>query len=139
MELKFVIPNMEKTFGQLKISVLRREVHIQHEDETVSDEIKERAYDLKCRGQGRMASVSVTVPWKDVNCNAEVEFVNPNADTVANATFQGADVDWFIKADNIVLKGKGVQLAGNLQNNTARAAEEIGGSVLNCSWYWIVV
>lgn len=62
MELKFVIPNMEKTFGQLKISVLRREVHIQHEDETVSDEIKERAYDLKCRGQGRMVSVSVTVP-----------------------------------------------------------------------------
>lgn len=28
------------------------------------------------------------------------------ADTVANATFQGADVDWYIKADNIILKNK---------------------------------
>ncbi|MFR5222572.1 MAG: conjugal transfer protein, partial [Thomasclavelia ramosa] len=26
------------------------------------------------------------------------------ADTVATATFQGADVDWYIKADDIVLK-----------------------------------
>ncbi len=28
------------------------------------------------------------------------------ADTVATATFQGADVDWYIKADDIVLKNK---------------------------------
>lgn len=28
------------------------------------------------------------------------------ADTVASATFQGADVDWYIKADDIVLKNK---------------------------------
>lgn len=35
------------------------------------------------------------------------------ADTVATATFQGADVDWYIKADDIVLKGKKNQMATN--------------------------
>lgn len=35
------------------------------------------------------------------------------ADTVATATFQGADVDWYIKADDIVLKNKNGQPAGN--------------------------
>ena len=44
MELKRVIPNI-KTFGVLKFSALRREVHIQNEDGTVSEEIKERTYD----------------------------------------------------------------------------------------------
>ena len=38
--------------------------------------------------------------------NAEVEIINPVADTVATATFQGADVDWYIKADDIGLKNK---------------------------------
>ena len=114
-----IVIEKEKTFGQLKFSALRREVHVQNEDGTVSDEIKERTYDLKCRGQGRMIQVSIpaTVPLKEFEYNAEVELINPIADTVANATFQGADVDWFIKADDIVLKGKGGQQAGSLQNN----------------------
>ena len=30
--------------------------------------------------------------------------INPVADTVATATFQGAEVDWYIKAEDIVLK-----------------------------------
>lgn len=34
----------------------------------------------------------------------EVELINPVADTVATATFQGADVNWYIKADDIILK-----------------------------------
>lgn len=103
-----IVIEKEKTFGQLKFSALRREVHIQNEDGTVSEEIKERTYDLKCRGQGRMIQVSIpdTVPLKEFDYNAEVELVNPVADTVANANFQGADVDWFIKADDIVLKNK---------------------------------
>lgn len=113
-----IVIEKEKTFGQLKFSALRREVRVQNEDGTVSEEIKERTYDLKCRGQGRMIQVSIpaTVPLKEYDYNAEVELVNPVADTVANATFQGADVDWFIKADDIVLKGKPAQPAGNPQN-----------------------
>lgn len=46
-----IIFDKEKTFGVLKFSALRREVHVQNEDGTVSEEIKERTYDLKSRGQ----------------------------------------------------------------------------------------
>ncbi|EME3493316.1 YdcP family protein, partial [Enterococcus faecium] len=86
-------------------SALRREVRIQNEDGSVSDEIKERTYDLKSKGQGRMIQVSIpaSVPLKEFDYNARVELINPVADTVATATFQGADVDWYIKADDIVL------------------------------------
>ena len=81
---------------------------MQNEDGTVSEEIKERTYDLKCKEQGRMIQVSIpaTVPLKEFDYNAEVEIINPVADTVATATFQGADVDWYIKADDIVLKNR---------------------------------
>lgn len=101
-----IVIEKEKTFGQLKFSALRREVHMQNEDGSMSDEIKERTYDLKCREQGRMIQVSIpaSVPLREFDYNAEVVIINPVADTVANATFQGADVDWFIKAEDIVLK-----------------------------------
>ena len=79
------------------------------------EEIKERTYDLKCNTQGRMIQVFVpaTVPLKDYDYNAEVELINPVADTVANANYRGADVDWYVKADDII---KGTH-AGNPQNN----------------------
>ena len=54
-----IVIDKEATFGTLKFSALRREVHIQNEDGTVSEEIKERTYDLKSRGQGRMIQVSI--------------------------------------------------------------------------------
>ena len=56
-------------------------------------------------------SIPASVPLKEFDYNAEVEIINPVADTVATATFQGADVDWYIKADDIVLKNK---QAGNI-------------------------
>lgn len=70
-----IIIDKEKTFGVLKFSALRREVHIQNEDGTASEEIKERTYDLKSRGQGRMIQVSIpaSVPLKEFDYNAEVE------------------------------------------------------------------
>ena len=108
-----IVIDKEKTFGVLKFSALRREVHVQNEDGTVSEEIKERTYDLKCNTQGRMIQVSVpaTVPLKDYDYNAEVELINPVADTVANANYRGADVDWYVKADDILLKNKGTYLS----------------------------
>ena len=101
-----IIIDKEKTFGILKFSALRREVHVQNEDGTVSEAIKERTYDLKSRGQGRMIQVSIpaSVPLKEFDYNAEVELINPVADTVATATFQGADVDWYIKAEDFILR-----------------------------------
>ncbi|GGL63091.1 MULTISPECIES: YdcP family protein [Bacillales] len=103
-----IVIDKDKTFGALKFSALRREVRVNNEDGTVSDEIKERTYDLKSRGQGRMIQVSIpaAVPLKEFDYNAEVELINPVADTVATATFLGADVDWYIKAEDIALKNK---------------------------------
>ena len=51
-------------------------------------------------------SVPATISLKDYDYNAEVELINPVADTVANANYRGADVDWYVKADDIVLKSK---------------------------------
>ena len=94
------------TFGKLRFSALRREVRKQNEDGTISNEIKERTYNLKSSAQGRMIQVSIPagIPLREFDYNAIVDVVNPVADTVANATFQGADVDWYIKASDLVLK-----------------------------------
>lgn len=100
-----IVIDKEKTFGVLKFSALRREVHVQNEDGTVSEEIKERTYDLKCNTQGRMIQVSVpaTIPLKDYDYNAEVEITTSIVNIVANANYRGADEDWYVKSDNIVL------------------------------------
>lgn len=100
-----IVLEKDATFGELKFSALRREVRIQNEDGSVSDEIKERTYDLKSKGQGRMIQVSIpaSVSLKEFDYNARVELINPVSDTVASATYMGADVDWYIKADDIVL------------------------------------
>ena len=101
-----IVTDKEKTFGKLKFSALRREVFVQNEDGTPSTEVKERTYDLKCKEQGCMIQVSIpaSVPLKEFDYNAEVEIINPVADTVATATYMGADVDWYIKAEDIILK-----------------------------------
>ena len=36
----------------------------------------------------------------------KVKLINPVVDTVANANYRGANVDWYVKADDIVLKSK---------------------------------
>lgn len=114
-----IVLDKEKTFGVLKFSALRHEVRMENEDGSTSEEIKRRTYDLKCSVQERMIQVSIPadVAVKEYPYNAEVELINPIADTVANANFRGADVDWYIKADDIILKNKGNQPVVNPQNN----------------------
>ncbi|HFQ8588139.1 TPA: YdcP family protein [Clostridioides difficile] len=114
-----IVIDKEKTFGMLKFSALRREVRVQNDDGTISNEIKERTYDLKSRGQGRMIQVSIpaSIPLKEFDYNTEVDIINPVADTVATANFNGTDVDWYIKADDIVLKNRQEQLCGDLQKD----------------------
>ncbi|WP_338348799.1 YdcP family protein [Enterococcus faecalis] len=95
------------TLGKLRFSALRREVRKQNEDGTVSNEVKERTYNLKSSAQGRMIQVSIpaNVPLREFAYDAEVELVNPIVDTVANYVFrEGTTVNWFIKADDLVLK-----------------------------------
>ena len=96
----------KEEFGALKFSALRREVKIVDDEGNVTEQVKERTYDLKSKGQGRMIQVSIpaSAGVKNFDYNAEVELINPIADTVATATYMGADVDWYIKADDIILK-----------------------------------
>ncbi|MGQ4242158.1 YdcP family protein [Enterococcus casseliflavus] len=105
-----IVIEKEKTFGALKFSALRREVKIVDDEGNVTEQVKERTFDLKCKEQGRMIQVSIpaSAGTKNFDYNAEVEIINPIADTVATATYMGADVDWYIKAEDIVLK-KAVQ------------------------------
>lgn len=95
------------TFGKLRFSALRREVRKQNEDGTVSNEVKERTYNLNhstLRG-GFQISIPANVPLREFAYDAEVELVNPIVDTVANYVFrEGTTVNWFIKADDLVLK-----------------------------------
>lgn len=103
-----IVIEKEQTFGVLKFSALRREVKIVDEEGNVTEQIKERTYDLKSKGQGRMIQVSIpaSAGEKNFDYNAKVELINPVADTVATATYMGADVDWYIKADDIILKNE---------------------------------
>ena len=102
-----IVVDLGLTFGKLRFSALRREVRKQNEDGTVSNEVKERTYNLKSSAQGRMIQVSIpsNVPLREFAYDAEVELVNPIVDTVANYVFrEGTTVNWFIKADDLVLK-----------------------------------
>lgn len=101
-----IVIEKEETFGALKFSALRREVKIVDDEGNVTEQVKERTYDLKSKGQGHMIQVSIpaSAGVKNFDYNTEVELINPVADTVASATYMGADVDWYIKADDIVLK-----------------------------------
>ena len=118
-----IVIEKEKTFGTLKFSALRREVKIVDEEGNVTEQVKERTYDLKSKNQGRMIQVSIpaSAGEKNFDYNAEVELINPVADTVATATYMGADVDWYIKAEDILLKAKSVR---NQQNHKNQQAQE---------------
>ena len=109
------------TFGKLRFSALRREVRKQNEDGTIGNEVKERTYNLKSSAQGRMIQVSIpaNVPLREFAYDAEVELVNPIVDTVAIYVFrEGTTVNWFIKADDLVLKRQPNQ--GNPTNQNER-------------------
>lgn len=107
------VANGEMTFGELKFSALRRSVMVEDEDGRVTGEVKAFTYDLRSRAQGKM--IQVTIPAesgvKEYKPGEFVSLVNPKLGTVSSPTFNGAEVDWFIKADDIVLKRPGASPA----------------------------
>lgn len=114
-----IVVDNEKTFGTLKYSALRRENFVISEDGELTEQVKERTYDLKSSGQQQMIQVSVpaTVPLKEFEYDEEVMLVDPVIDTVANATFRGADVDWYIKCADIVAANKSKNSQANMSNH----------------------
>ena len=115
----------EKTFGELKFAAMR-EVFLPNEDGTPSTQLKKRIYDLKCSLHGGIIPVSVPpeVPVREFPYNAVVELINPEASTVSRKTFMGADVDWYVKAEDIALKKKPEQPAGTPQNHTPQGQQK---------------
>lgn len=114
-----IVVDSELTFGKLRFSALRREVRKQNEDGSISNEVKERTYNLKSAAQGRMIQVSIpaNIPLREFGYDIEVELVNPIVDTVANYVFrEGTTVNWFIKADDLVLKRQTKSGNPNAQN-----------------------
>ena len=95
----------DATFGVMQFSSLWREKMVTKEDGSPGDEVEERYYDLMCEKQGCMVRVGVpgSVPLKEFPYEADVVLVNPMLGTIATATFNGADVDWFLKADDVGL------------------------------------
>lgn len=115
----------EKTFGELKFAAMR-EVFLPNEDGTPSTQLKKRIYDLKCSLHGGIIPVSVPpeVPVREFPYNAVVELITPEASTVSRKTFMGADVDWYVKAEDIALKKKPEQPAGNPQSHTPQGQQK---------------
>lgn len=133
-----IVADAEKTFGELKFSTLRRENFVQDEEGNLTDEMKGRTYDLKSKAQGMM--IQVTIPAeageKDIPYNAVVSLVNPVLYTVASASYGNrAEVDWHVRADDIVLAADGTKgaadAAGSIQKGqvqTEKAAQGTSGS-----------
>ena len=69
-------------------------------------------------------SVTADFHEREFPYNAVVELVNPVADTVSRKTYMGADVDWYVKAEDIVLKNKGNQNTGTSQNHTPQGQQK---------------
>lgn len=118
-----IVIDKEKTFGRLYFSGKRRDVFERDASGNPTDELKERTYDLQSEGAGMMIQVSIPAEAPEIEFayEAEVELVNPIIGAVANATYRGADVSWYLKADNIILK-KGDSL-GNPKEQGKKTTE----------------
>ena len=82
-----------------------------------------RSYNLYSdvqKGENVVVEIPVQAGEKHFKYEQKVKLVNPVADTVSRKTYTGADVDWYVKAEDIVLKNKGNQNAGNPQNNNTQ-------------------
>lgn len=104
-----IVLNQELTFGEMKFSALRREVFGRNEEGGSNGIVERRVYDLKSRTQEQMIQVSIPadVEKRDFPYNAVVELVNPEISSIANARGRSADTNWYLVADDIVLKKPG--------------------------------
>ena len=101
-----IVLNQELTFGELKFSALRRETFGRNEDGSSNGIVERRVYDLKSKIQEQMIQVSLPaeVELKDFPYNSVVELVNPKIRTITNARGRNADANWYLEAEDIILK-----------------------------------
>ena len=98
----------EATFGELRFSALRSE-EVEYDGEgNATKKVLSRRYDLKSKGQKQMIQVKIpeSAGEKKFDYNANVELVNPILGTVPRTEGRLVEAEWYIKADDIVLKGQ---------------------------------
>ena len=119
MEMKYVVPDMAQSFGTLEFAGESEPVF--ERDKNNRRVLARRSYNLYFdvqKGENVVVEILVQAGEKHFKYEQKVKLVNPVADTVSRKTYTGADVDWYVKAEDIVLKNKGNQNAGSPQNHT---------------------
>ena len=119
MEMKYVVPDMAQSFGTLEFA--GESDHVFDRDKDNRRFFARRSYNLYSdvqKGENVVVEIPVQAGEKKFKYEQKVKLVNPVADTVSRKTYTGADVDWYVKAEDIVLKNKGNQNAGSPQNHT---------------------
>ena len=91
------------TFGELRFWGLRRERQVYDDENNQTGEIARRTYNLVSTAQQDMITVILPgdVPVRDFPQDTVVELVNPEINSGASKNFRGADVFWWITADDI--------------------------------------
>ncbi len=117
--MKYVVPDMAQSFGTLEFA--GESDHVFDRDKDNRRFFARRSYNLYSdvqKGENVVVEIPVQAGEKKFKYEQKVKLVNPVADTVSRKTYTGADVDWYVKAEDIVLKNKGNQNAGSPQNPT---------------------
>ena len=123
LEAGFMIDYPE-TFGELRFWGLRKERQVYDDENNQTGEIDRRTYNLVSTMQQDMIPVILPghVPVRNFPQDTVVELVNPEINSGANRNFRGADVFWWITADDIVAvkSGTATPPKGNKQNTTEK-------------------
>ncbi|MCY8745470.1 YdcP family protein [Bacillus licheniformis] len=106
MNLNFIVPDINMTFGELKFLGLNRERYA-YVDGKRTDTLESRVYNLGSSVQG--GQIEVTIPayvdLKEFDFFKDVELKNPKISASARANGTFANVNWTVEAEDLVLKG----------------------------------
>lgn len=108
MELKFIVPNIAETFGEVKFMGLNRDRFVfDRVRNQRTDQLESRTYNLgsSCQGGQIEVTLPATVELKEFDFMSSVELVNPIIKAQARANGNFANVSWTVVADDIILKG----------------------------------
>ncbi|MBK4214145.1 DUF961 domain-containing protein [Bacillus pumilus] len=114
MELKFIVPNIAETFGEIKFMGLNRDRFVfDRVANKRTDQLESRTYNLgsSCQGGQIEVTLPAAVELKEFDFMSDVELVNPIIQAQARANGNFANVSWTVVADDIILKGSNANAA----------------------------
>ncbi|WP_339208988.1 YdcP family protein [Bacillus sp. FSL R5-0432] len=108
MELKFIVPNIAETFGEVKFMGFNRERFVyDRATNKRTNELESRTYNLgsSCQGGQIEVTLPAAVELKEFDFMSDVELVNPIIQAQARPNGNFANLAWTVTADDIILKG----------------------------------